>query len=92
MTTVSITVFAGLVGIFIGAAAVFVSLSPKLESLGTVARITGAVAIITAGAILLLPVLFMPLLGPSGLALSLAGVVIVAISAWRWWLLWIPLP
>ena len=92
MTSISLTVWVGIIAFLIGVAGTVILLSPKTSQFGLARKTAGFVAAAIAIAIVFLPVLFIPSLGAAGILLSVAAVIILAISAWKWWALWIPIP
>lgn len=92
MNEISLLAWAALASFALGATASFVILAPETKSFGLRRKIAGGIAIWVAAAVLLLPVLFVPALGLAGLVLSVIGVGLVALSYWRWWVLWLPAP
>jgi hypothetical protein len=93
MNTTSLIIWLSLATVLSLAAIVFVIRSEHMAEFSAARRFFGGLLVVFALFLVLLPVLFVPSIGIGG-ALALIGAValMIVISAWKWWVLWIPWP
>lgn len=92
MNTTSLIVWLGL-SLVASAAAVLLLRSKTSKDLGTARRIAAAFLTVFIVFAVLVPVLLVPSIGILGALMIIGAIIlIVGISAWKWWVLYLPWP